>query len=290
VPLDYDDLISRQSEERHFSYTDAQVLLYNLSVGMGRDPVDSRELPFVFERPALLAIPSLASVLGGGGAGILDGVDIDWTRVLHGEQRLKAYRPLPPSAKLIGVTRVSEVTDKGEDNGATITLNMDVRLVSGEPLYTLDHVILARANGGFGGPSKSVHLPHPIPGRAPDLIYVTETRRDQALFYRLNGDRNPLHAQPEFARKAGFAAPILHGLCSYGIACRAVLAAVCDYDVARIRSLDVRFSAPVFPGETIHTDIWIDGDVVSFRGRVETRNVTILNNGRCLIHPPRADG
>jgi len=154
---------------------------------------------------------------------------------------------------------------------------------TGEKLCTLGGTIFARGDGGFGGPSKSAAVLHVIPERKPDIVHVFETRRDQALLYRLNGDRNPLHAQPEFAKRGGFPAPILHGLCSYGVACRAVLASVCDYDPARMKSFDVRFTSPVFPGETIATDIWVDGEVVSFRSRVEARGITSLNNGRCLI-------
>lgn len=281
MPLDYDDLIARRADDLRFSYTDTQMLLYNLSIGMGRDPLDEAELPFVFERPLLRVVPTAASVLSGGGAGILKGADIDWPKVLHGEQRLTIHRPLPPAATLLASTRISEVVDKGAGKGAIITFTATVRLEDGEPLYTTDNVIFARGNGGFGGPSSSAHRPHPIPARDPDMVHVTETRRDQALFYRLNGDRNPLHAEPGFARRVGFPEPILHGLCSYGIACRAVLASVCGHDPARMTCFDVRFTSPVFPGETIHTDIWVDGDVVSFRSRVESRGIVALNNGRC---------
>jgi acyl dehydratase len=285
MPIDYDDLIARRTPERRFSYTDTQVMLYNLSVGMGRDPLDEKELPYVFELPALKAVPTAVTVLGGGGGdgGLLAGVDINYFKVLHGEQRITLHRPLPPSAEVVGSSRISEITDKGADKGATIGMMSEVRLASGEPLYTSESVIFARGDGGFGGPSKSAAVLHEIPARKPDIVHVTETRRDQALLYRLNGDRNPLHAQPEFARRGGFLAPILHGLCSYGIACRAVLASVCDYDPARMKSFDVRFTSPVFPGETISTDIWVDGEVVSFRSRVEARGITSLNNGRCLI-------
>lgn len=283
MTLNYDDLMSRRADDIAFSYNDTRTLLYNLSVGMGRDPANEKELAYVFERPELQVVPSCATVLGGGNAGLLAEVPIDWPRVLHGEQRLTCHRPIPAAADLIGSSRISEVTDKGAEKGATITTTIDVRLASGEPLYSMDNVIFARGNGGFGGPSKSKAELHVVPDRRPDLTHVTETRPDQALLYRLNGDRNPLHAEPAFARRAGFPGPILHGLCSYGIACRAVLAAVLDYDAARMKSFDVRFTSPVFPGETIHTDIWVDGDVVSFRSRIEARGVTSINNGRCLI-------
>lgn len=283
MPFQYDDVISRRSDDVRFSYTDTQILLYNLSIGMGRDPLNEKELPFVFERPGLLAVPTAAAVLGGGGAKILAGVDIDWTKLLHGEQRLTCHRPIPPAAELIGTTRISEIVDKGPTKGAIITIQMDVRLATGEPLYTMENVTFCRADGGCGGPAKSAFAPHQLPEREPDLVHVSEIRPDQALLYRLNGDRNPLHAEPAFAKKAGFSAPILHGLASYGIACRAVLASVCDYDPARIKRFDVRFTSPVYPGETLHTDIWVDGATVSFRCRVPARDIIAINNGRCDI-------
>jgi acyl dehydratase len=282
MPFTYDEVISRRIENVPFRYEDTRVLLYNLGVGMGRDPFDTKEMPFFFERPALRAVPTIASVLGGGG-NPLAGIDLNLTMILHGEQRLSLYRPFPPSADLIGSSWISEVVDKGPEKGAIITMTTEAKLATGEPLYSSDNVLFARGDGGCGGPSKSKFSPHVMPERAPDIVHVTETRPDQALLYRLNGDRNPLHAEPAFAKRAGFPGPILHGLCSYGIACRAVLASVCDYDPARMKSFDVRFTSPVFPGETIHTDIWVDGDVVSFRSRIEARGVTSINNGRCLI-------
>ncbi len=283
MPFTYDEVISRRADDVPFSYTDTQMLLYNLSVGMGRDPYDENELPYVFEQPALKVVPTAAAVLGGGGANLLQGIDIDWNKVLHGEQRLKLHRAIPPAAELLGNSRIAEVVDKGPEKGAILTLQMDVRLADGEPLYTMENVIFMRGNGGCGGPAKSAATPHVVPEREPDLVHVSETRPDQALLYRLNGDRNPLHAEPAFAARAGFPKPILHGLCSYGIACRAVLASVCDYDPARLRSFDVRFTSPVFPGETIHTDIWVDGNIVSFRCRVAQRDIVLINNGRCEI-------
>lgn len=285
MTIDYDDLISRRVTDRTFSYTDTQILLYNLGVGMGRDPLDEAELPFVFERPALRAVPSAATVLSlGGGGNLLAGVPIEWNLVLHGEQRLTLHQPLPAAADLLSTTFVSEVLDKGADKGALITIRSEVRLASGEKLYDTENVTFARGNGGFGGPSKSSAVPHMLPARAPDIVHVTETRPDQALLYRLSGDRNPLHAEPGFAKGAGFPKPILHGLCSYGIACRAILAAVAGYDPARIKQFDVRFTSPVFPGETIHTDIWVDGEIVSFRSRIAAREVISINNGRGVVN------
>lgn len=151
MPIDYEDLISRRSENRRFSYTDTQMMLYNQSVGMGRDPLDQKELPFVFERPLLRVVPTAATALITGGQPILAGVDIDWTKVLHGEQRLKVHQPLPPSADLVACVRVSDVIDKGADKGALIAIEVDVKLTNGEPLYTTENVTFARADGGLAG-------------------------------------------------------------------------------------------------------------------------------------------
>lgn len=281
MPFSYEEIIACRADDVAFSYTDTQMLLYNISIGMGRDPFDENELPFVFEQPQLKVVPTAAAVLGGGGANILKNINITWPKLLHGEQRLQIHNPIPPRAELLGSTYVSEVVDKGPDKGAIVTLEMDVKLASGEPLYTMQNVMFCRGDGGCGGPTSSAARPHTMPERDPDIIHISETRADQALLYRLNGDRNPLHVDPAFAKKVGFGKPILHGLCSYGIACRAVLASVCDYDPTRMKSFDVRMTSPVYPGETIHTDIWIDGNIVSFRCRVQERDVVLLNNGRC---------
>jgi acyl dehydratase len=153
----------------------------------------------------------------------------------------------------------------------------------GQPMYTLLSTTFARGDGGFGGPAGSGPEPHTIPSRKPDLTHTVETRKDQALLYRLNGDRNPLHSDPELAKRVGFPVPILHGLCTYGNACRAILTAVCKYDHTKIAGFDVRFSSPVYPGESIATDIWVDGKTVSFRCRVPERDVTVINNGKCTL-------
>lgn len=256
-------------------------MLYNLSIGMGRDPYAWEERPFVFEPPELRAVPSFAAVVGGSRAAMLGGLPIDWARVVHGEQRLMLHRPLPAAGAFVMSKWVSDLVDKGADKGALITVRTEVSLGSGEPVFAADSVMFARGNGGLGGPSRSTALRHVLPERAADAVHSTETRRDQALLYRLNGDRNPLHFDPDFARRARFPEPILHGLCTYGIACRAVLARACGQDAAR--QFDVCFSAPVYPGETVLTEIWADGKVVSFRCLVAERNVVVIDNGRCLL-------
>jgi len=224
----------------------------------------------------------MASVLARGN--IVGPLNLDMTLVLHGEQRLTVHTPLPPSGVLICDSRVVDVLDKGAGKGALVYTETVVRL-DGEaaPLLTVGGTIFARGDGGFGGPAGPTPEVHQVPERAPDFRHITQTRADQALLYRLNGDRNPLHADPAVATSAGFPVPILHGLCSYAIACRAVLASVCDYDPAKIASFDVRFTSPVYPGETIATEIWVDGEVISFRCRVEERGVTSINNGKCIL-------
>ncbi len=278
----YEDALKQKITGQRTTYTDTNTMLYALSIGLGRDPLNDKELPFVFEQGGLRVVPTMAAVLARGN--IAGGLNLDMTLVLHGEQRLTVHRPMPPSGALISESRIVEVLDKGAGKGALVYSETVVRLEGeDQPLLTLGGTIFARGDGGFGGPTGPTPVVHNIPDRAPDIRHVIETRADQALLYRLNGDRNPLHADPALARRAGFPVPILHGLCSYAIACRAVLATVCGHDPTMIASFDVRFTSPVYPGETIATEIWVDGDVVSFRCLVVERGVTAINNGRCLL-------
>jgi acyl dehydratase len=143
--------------------------------------------------------------------------------------------------------------------------------------------IVARGDGGFGGPKGKGIPPHRPPRREPDLSCDITTRRNQALLYRLTGDRNPLHADPAAARAVGFERPILHGLCTFGVACKAVLQTICDYDYTLVHEFDARFSAPVLPGDTITTDMWQEGNVVSFACSVKERGVVVLRNGKCTL-------
>lgn len=282
MPVTYDSLMSLKAVGDEFTYTDRETMLYALGVGMGRDPMNAAELPYVYEN-GLKTIPTMASVIAWGQRTIGQ-AGINYLMVVHGEQRLTMHKPLPSSATIISDERVTAAVDKGPGKGALIYTEKVIRLKdTNELLCTTGGTIFARGDGGFGGPSTGGPEPHVLPERKPDAVCETDTRADQALLYRLSGDRNPLHSDPNIAKMAGYPRPILHGLCSYGTACRAVLHTICDYDHTLITGFDVRFSSPVFPGETIVTEMWKDGAVVSFRSKVKERDVVVLNNGKCTL-------
>ena len=283
MSLDYDELMSKVQTDLPFSYTDTDTMLYALSIGMGNDPLDLRELPYVYEQgEPLKTIPTLATVLVPEMFPV--GLGWDYSQILHSEHRMRLYRPLPPAADLLINKRVVNAFDRGPKLGALILLEAEGRLASDDTvLFTMGCSIVARGDGGFGGPKGKGIPPHRPPHREPDLSCDITTRRDQALLYRLTGDRNPLHADPAAARAVGFERPILHGLCTFGVACRAVLQTICDYDYTLIREFDARFSAPVLPGDTITTDMWQEGNVISFVCSVKERGVVVLRNGKCTL-------
>lgn len=283
MTINYDHVMSRSISDFEHSYRDTETMLYAQSVGFGRDPVDLKELDYVYEQGKLLqTVPTMASAI----VPDMFPPDLGWdySQVLHSEQRLQLFRPLPSSANLKLDKRVVDVFDRGPKHGAMFLLEVDGRLAKDDTmLFTLGATVIARADGGFGGQSGAGPRPHRVPRRAADLSCDTPTRVDQALLFRLNGDRNPLHGDPAAARDAGFPVPILHGLCTYGIACRAILKTICDYDHTLIEAFDARFSNPVLPGDTIQTDMWQDGNLVSFQCSARERGVIVLKNGKCLL-------
>ena len=285
MALDLEAVLNWDFADVTQSYTTRDSILYALGVGFGMDPLDRADLPFVFEEPALLAVPTMAVVLASPGFWLRDPrTGVDWTKVLHGEQGLVLHRPLPPAATVIGRTRVLGVLDKGAGKGALIFTERTITdAATGEKLATLSSTTFARGDGGQGGNMTEAPAPHPLPERAPDQVVDLATLPGAALIYRLSGDPNPLHASPDIAAAAGFHAPILHGLCTLGVAGHAILRAMCDNDPRRFGAMRLRFSSPVFPGETIRTELWQDGNVVSFRARAVERDVVVLNNGRAEI-------
>lgn len=283
MPISYPAILDLKSEGQAFAWTDRETMLYALGVGMGADPMDERELPFVYEN-GLKAVPTLATVVAWGAGPGVGRMGINFLMVVHGEQAVTFHRPMPTEASILADSRVIGAWDKGPGKGAVIATETVLKdAATGEPIATLVSSTFARSDGGFGGPADGQPEPHAVPQRAPDLSLDFATRPDQALIYRLSGDRNPLHADPKVAEAAGFPRPILHGLCTYGLTCRAVLQAFADYDPARIKSHQVRFSSPVFPGETVTVDLWRDGDVVSFEARVKARGVTVIKNGKSVL-------
>jgi acyl dehydratase len=285
MPIKYDEVMALKNVGQKYSWTDREVMLYAYGIGMGADPMDQKELSFVNEGyytpRELKVVPTYASVAAWGATA--GPIDVNRVMVVDGERDITFHRPLPVQANITADSTILGVFDKGKDKGAVILRKTVLKNDKGEDLATLVASQFARGDGGFGGPSEGQPEPHPIPKRAPDLSVDISTRPDQALIYRLCGDRNPLHSDPEFAKKAGFDRPILHGMCTYGLSCRAVLQTYADYDPVAFRQHAVRFSAPVFPGETVSFDLWKDGNVVSLEGRVKSRNVTVIRNGKTVL-------
>jgi acyl dehydratase len=210
-------------------------------------------------------------------------MNLNRVMVVDGERDITFHKSLPTSAQITADSSVLAVFDKGKDKGAVIRHQTVLRDSAGEALATLVSSRFARGDGGFGGTSEGQPEPHKVPSRAPDRSIDIATRPDQALVYRLCGDRNPLHSDPEFAKRAGFPVPILHGMCTYGITCRGILQTYADYDPAAFRQHVARFSSPVYPGDTVTLDMWKDGNVISFEARVKARNVAVIKNGKTVL-------
>ncbi|TPG49926.1 3-alpha,7-alpha,12-alpha-trihydroxy-5-beta-cholest-24-enoyl-CoA hydratase [Roseomonas nepalensis] len=261
--------------------TPRDAAFYALSVGLGQDPMDARQLDYVDAHRGPRVLPSMAVVLAHPGFWLADpATGVDAVRVVHGEQRIALHRPLPAEGEIIGRTRVTGLVDKGEGKGALLYSEKELRDASGTLLAVTGSTTFLRGDGGFGGPSGPVLPPDPVPEGAPEIVLDLPTRPEQALFYRLNGDDNPLHADPALAARAGFPRPILHGLCTLGVVAHALLRALTDYRAEAFRGLSLRFSSPVYPGETIRTEMWRSG---AFRARVVERDVVVVNNGRAII-------
>lgn len=282
MPITLERLMAQKQSDMRFSYTERETMLYALAVGMGHDPLDETELDFIYERRGRLrAIPTQALTMARHNLIFEIGMQVE--KFLHGEVVLTLHQPIPPAGQLRSDHKVVGVYDKGPAKGALVETESRAYLEDGTPLFDIYNLYFCRGEGGIGSSGGRQRATRPMPTRAPDLVRSLRTERRQALLYRLTGDRNVIHADPKIAREVGFKAPILHGSGTLGIACREILAGVCAYDSARIKSFGTRFTSVVYPSDTVETQIWVDGDQVSFRCRVPERDAVVLDHGQCRI-------
>jgi acyl dehydratase len=280
VPLNIQAIAALELPNAIQELSHRDTIIYALGLGFGEDPMNIRELPFVYEKN-LKAVPSFANILCHPGFWAQDPhYGIDWVKVLHAEQSFEMHAPIPPAGKIRGVTRISGVEDKGADKGALVHQVKDLYdEADGRHIASVRQTLMLRGNGGEGAFGKAEPAPEALPERIPDTIVDIPTRPGLALLYRLNGDWNPLHADPAIANKAGFERPILHGMCSLGLAARAIIQHYCDYDPDGLSAMFIRFSRPVTPGETLRFEFFEDGKILRFRARIVERDIIVLD--RC---------
>ena len=286
MPIKYDELMALKNLGQKYAYGDREVMLYAYGIGMGADPMDEKELAFVNEAVAtpraLKVVPTFASVAAwGAGPGEMN---LNRVMVVDGERDITFHKPLATAAHITADSTVLDVFDKGKDKGAVIRHKTVLRNEKGEKLATLVASRFARGDGGFGGPSEGQPEPHKVPspraGQDRSISPRARTRRwsigSAATAIRCTSD-------PEFAKRAGFPKPILHGMCTYGITCRGILQTYADYDPSAFRQHVARFSSPVYPGETVTMDLWKDGNVISFEAKVKARNVAVIKSGKTVL-------
>jgi acyl dehydratase len=284
MSIDYQKLKDWALPEIEHVYRATDTMLYALGVAVGSDPLDERQLRFVYEKD-LAALPSMAVVLAHPGFWLRDSATgVDWVKVVHGEQRLRLHQLVAPAGSVRARTRVTHILDKGRGKGAILVSERQVvDSASGALIATIEQTTFCRGDGGYsesGQPSDAAPEPLPSsPDRAPDTSCEFPTRPETALIYRLSGDFNPLHAEPAIAHAAGYPKPILHGLATYGVVGHAILKRCCNYEPHRLKALHARFSAPAFPGDTIRTEIWGQSGTVQFRARAVERDVVVLTHG-----------
>lgn len=265
------------------NYQDTTTISYGLCIGLGDDPADRSQLDYVYEKN-LKAFPTMTSVLGMyDDVGFLDDpeVGIDLSRMLHTEMGLTVHAPIPASGELVSRMSIDRLIDRGEGRGAILDFSRELRDAGSEELVATEHgSFFLRGNGGFGGSQESRPRLPETPDRNPDISCEVQTSRQSALRYRLFGDHNPIHADPDVARAAGLPSPILHGACTFGIAAHGVVKGLLDYQAERLRGISARFSAPVIPGDTLRVDMWkTEPGKARFRVISAEQNATVVDNG-----------
>jgi acyl dehydratase len=283
MPIDPSKALGAELGEGTHSYTRDDVILYHLGVGAGVPATDPNELEYTYEKnlkvlPSFGVIPTFSSMAG---LGAVEGMDFNFAMLLHGEQDLEVHQPIPPEATITNKGKVAEIWDKGK--AALVVLQVDSSDESGKPLFTNRFSLFLRGEGGFGGEA-GPKAGNKAPDREPDGVIEVKTLPQQALIYRLSGDKNPLHADPEFAKMGGFDTPIIHGLCSYGVVCKAVVDEVLGGDVTKVARYQARFAGVGFPGETYRISYWKEGDKILIQANsVDRNNAPIISNAAITI-------
>ncbi|MDP6977570.1 MAG: MaoC/PaaZ C-terminal domain-containing protein [Myxococcota bacterium] len=277
MPIDPSKALGADIGEGTGSWTQDDIILYNLGVGAGNPPTDPNELEYTYEKnlkalPSFAVIPTFGSMMGVGG---IEGLEFNFAMLLHGEQEIILHKPLPVEAKVTNRGRVAELWDKGK--ACLCVLEVDTSDENGEPLFTNRYSLFLRGEGGFGG-EPGPAAGNVAPDRAPDGRIEVPTLPQQALLYRLSGDKNPLHADPEFAKMAGFDTPIIHGLCSYGVVCKAIVDNCLGGDTTKVAGYAARFAGVGFPGETYLIDYWNEGDKIYVEATSKERDAKIISN------------
>ena len=282
MPIDPAKAVGAKLPDGETSYDRDQVILYHLGVGAGVPATDPGELEYTYEKnlkvlPSFAVIPAFGSM---GGIGNIPGLQFNFAMLLHGEQEIILHKPLPPQQKLTTSAHIPEIYDKGK--AALVILESTSRDESGDPLFTNRFSLFIRGEGGFGGDS-GPKAGNAAPERAPDGTVESKTLPQQALIYRLSGDKNPLHADPEFAKMAGFDRPIIHGLCSYGVVCKAIVDEVLGGDVTQVARYQARFAGVGFPGETYRTSWWKQDDRILIEAKSVERDAPIISNAAITL-------
>lgn len=284
--INYEALKAWPFGEIQHEYGPKDVMLYALALGIGWNPTDPRQLRFVYE-DGLQVLPGFALVMGYPGVWVSQpGTGLDWRKVLNVEQGVELLAPLPVRGPVLARNLVEEVVDKGLGKGALLYTSRELLDSGGKLLARVTQTILCRGDGGFGGPVTQARPDlEPLPQSRPTHCFDHPTPAQAALIFRLSGDTNPLHADPTVARAAGFDRPILHGAALFGIAAYAIVQAACAGEAVRLRDLRGRFSAPVFPGETIRTELWIESSRIRLRCVALERSVVVLDRGIAVLAP-----
>ena len=284
MPVDVEKALAATLPEVPYAWDADRVILYHLGIGAGGDPTAPGELAYTYEKdlkvlPSFAVVPAFPFV---GAIARIPGLSVNVALVLHGEQDVELHRPIPTAAKVVTRGRVAGIYDKGK--AALVVLEADTATEQGEKLFTNRFSIFCRGEGGFGGDAG----PRPgneAPSRKPDHEFESPTLPQQALLYRLSGDKNPLHADPAFAKMGGFDRPILHGLCSFGAVCKAVVDGAVGGDVAKVARYQARFAGVVYPGETIVTSVWAEGPQLVLAAKTKERGTPVLSNAAITLRP-----